>query len=290
MLEDVGAVMVVSAPLEAALEQLYGAGQMIITFLAIGLAVYVPGRYVVAPAVQNVAGYAGLDEDLENSLSKVVRVVIVLVAFYMATALSGMGRIFTATEVITAAATLAIGFAAQDVLGNFASGVFIVTDPRFNIGDWVQWDDKEGIVEDISFRVTRVHTFDNELITVPNAELTRNAVTNPVAKDRLRVSLTYGIAYETDLERARHLLIEEAKTIENVVERPPPTATVTELADSAIDVTVRFWITKPEYTDFVRVRSEYHRAILDRFEEAGVEMPYPREEISGRIAVTDDRA
>jgi small-conductance mechanosensitive channel len=289
VLDDESAPMVVPAPLEGALAQLLAAVQTVVAFVAIGLAIYLPGRYLLRPAIGALLEFSNTSEDVRNPLVRVMDVLVVLVAFYFATSLSGMGRIFTATEVITAAATLALGFAAQDVLGNLVSGVFIVTDPRFNIGDWVQWDGKEGIVEDISFRVTRVHTFDNELITVPNAELTTHAIVNPVAKERLRVSLTYGIAYDADLERARDLLVEEALAIENVVQRPPPTATVTELGDSAIQVTARFWITEPEHTDFVRIRSTYHQAVLDRFEAAGIEMPYPRQEISGRVAVSNGR-
>lgn len=280
--------MAIPPALDAALEQLLAAARIVVAFLAIVLVVYLPGRYLVVPTLQTFADWRDLNEDLRSPLLKVSQAIVFLVAFYLALSLSGMGRVFTATEAITAGITIALGFAAKDVLGNFVSGVFIVTDPQFNIGDWIQWDGKEGIVEDISFRVTRVHTFDNELITVPNAELTTNAVVNPVAKDRLRVSLVYGVAYESDIALARNLLVEEARAIENVVERPPPSAEVTELGDSAVMITARFWITEPEHTDFVRIRSRYHRSVLERFDAAGIEMPYPREEISGHIAVSED--
>jgi len=67
----------------------------------------------------------------------------------------------------------ALGFAAQDVIGNLVSGAFIVTDPKFNIGDWIRWNEREGVIDDISFRATRVRTFDNEIITVPNSNSRR---------------------------------------------------------------------------------------------------------------------
>jgi len=282
--------MALPPSLETALGQVVAAVRTAVTFITVGLVVYVPGRYLVVPATRRVADWVDLADDMEEPLLKVTHALFAIVAFYFATTLSGLGRVFTATEALTAAATIALGFAAQDVLGNFVSGVFIVTDPKFNIGDWIRWNGEEGIIEDISFRVTRVHTFDNELITVPNGELTQTAVTNPVAKDRLRVSRTYGVAYDSDLDLARSILVEEAKRIENVVERPPPTVSVTTLADSVIEVTTRFWLADPARTDFVRVHSEFNQAVLDRFAAAGIEMPYPQQEISGDIGVRRDPA
>ncbi|MFB6159562.1 MAG: mechanosensitive ion channel domain-containing protein, partial [Haloferacaceae archaeon] len=73
----------------------------------------------------------------------------------------------------------------QDVIANFVAGVFIFTDRPFRIGDWIEWDGYSGIVEDISLRVTRVRTFDNELLTVPNSNLTDGVIKNPVAKEQL---------------------------------------------------------------------------------------------------------
>lgn len=119
--------------------------------------------------------------------------------------------------------------------------------------------------------------------------MTDTAVVNPVAKDRLRLSLSYGIDYDADLAIAREILIQAARAIENVVERPPPTAEITELGDSAVEVTTRFWLAEPARTDFVRVRSAFHRAILERFEEAGIEMPYPHQELSGELEVANRR-
>ncbi|MFB6069431.1 MAG: mechanosensitive ion channel family protein [Halanaeroarchaeum sp.] len=270
-------------PVDTALGQILAAVRTAAVFAVVGFLVYAPGRYLLLPGVRGVADRAGIDPDVEEPLLKVLHASIGIVAFYFATTLSGLGGVFTATEALTAAATIALGFAAQDVLGNFVSGVFIVTDPRFNIGDWIQWDDREGIIEDISFRVTRVHTFDNELITVPNGELTQTAVVNPVAKDRLRVSQTYGIAYDADLDLAREILVAEAASLDNVVNRPPPTASVSALGDSAIEITARFWMTDPERTDFIRLRSEYNQAVLRRFDDAGIEMPYPTRAITGDI-------
>jgi len=252
-------------------------------FVASLLVIYLPARVLVVPLVARVLDAVDLDETLRLPFEKVLHASFALFAVFVAITLSGLATFLTATEALTAAATIALGFAAQDVLGNFVSGVFIVLDPKFNIGDWIQWGDREGIVEDISFRVTRVHTFDNELVTVPNAKLTDSTIVNPVAKERLRVNVDFGIGYEDDVDRARDLILDEASRHPEVLDRPGPTVRIHRLGDSAVLLRVRFWIAHPARLDFVRVRSEFTQAVKERFDAEGVEMPYPYRQLTGDI-------
>ncbi len=252
-------------------------------FLGAVLVIYLPGRLVLLPGMRRLLDELAVDQSLELPVLKVLHAAIILFSLFIATAASGVASYIQTTAAFAAAATLALGFAAQDVLGNFVSGVFIVMDPKFNIGDWIAWKDKEGIIEDISFRVTRVHTFDNELISVPNSELTQNAVTNPVAKDHLRIGMNFGIGYEDDVDRAREAIVDVAQSREEILDRPAPTVFLTELADSYVGLTVRFWISNPERTDFVRIRSEFAQAVKERFDEEGIEMPYPYRQLTGTI-------
>ncbi|WP_128905807.1 mechanosensitive ion channel family protein [Halorubrum amylolyticum] len=114
------------------------------------------------------------------------------------------------SALIVAALTLAVGFAAQDVLSNFVAGVFIVQDRNFNIHDWIEWDGNAGFIDDIGFRVTRIRTFDNETITVPNTDLATNAVTNRMSNDTLRISTTFGIGYGDDIDETTRILLDTA--------------------------------------------------------------------------------
>jgi small-conductance mechanosensitive channel len=281
--------MIPLATLDTLLMRLANAVGPALTFLGALLAVYLPGHYLLVPAARRAMDYFEVDDTIELPLLKVFDVGFLLFGLFIAATLSELASFLAATEAITAAATIAIGFASQDVLGNLVSGVFIVLDPTYNIGDWIQWKDKEGIIEDISFRVTRVHTFDNELITVPNSELTTNAIVNPVAKDRLRIKSEFGIGYEDDIDRAREILVEVANAQPGIRDRPAPTVHLTDLGESAVGLTVRFWIDEPAHVDFVRVRSAYNQTVKERFDAADIEMPYPYRQLTGSIE-TSERA
>nr|NIS30464.1 mechanosensitive ion channel [Actinomycetota bacterium]NIU65690.1 mechanosensitive ion channel [Actinomycetota bacterium]NIW27493.1 mechanosensitive ion channel [Actinomycetota bacterium]NIX20005.1 mechanosensitive ion channel [Actinomycetota bacterium] len=154
-----------------------------LSFLVAFLAVFLIGRIVVLPLLDRVLESRGLDRHAKVPLKKLTWIVVIFVALSVAFGFAGLGSFLTSLATIAAAATLAIGFAMQDVIKNFVAGVFIFTDRPFRIGDWIEWDGNSGIVEDISLRVTRVRTFDNELLTVPNSQLTDGVIKNPVAKD-----------------------------------------------------------------------------------------------------------
>jgi small-conductance mechanosensitive channel len=254
-------------------------------FVVTALVVYLPGRYLVVPATRRLLDALSVDDNIELPFLKVLDAVFAVFALFLAATVSGFASYLTATATITAAVALALGFAAQDLLGNFVSGVFIVLDPEFHIGDWVRWDGREGIVEDISFRVTRIHTFDNELITVPNSELTAAAIVSPAAKDRVRISVDFGISYEDDIDEARELLLAEAASTSEILDRPGPTVRLAELADSHVLLRVRFWVSQPARTDTLRIRSLYTQRVTERFDAEGVEMPFPTRELRGNVDV-----
>lgn len=254
-----------------------------VVFVVVAAIIYVPGRYLVVPLTRRLLDWVDVTDTWELPFLKLEHAAFAVLAVFAAANLSGLANYLQTTEALVAGVTVALGFAAQDVLGNLVSGVFIVADPEFDIGDWIVWNDKEGIIEDISFRVTRIHTFDNELISVPNGELTKNAVVNPVAKDTLRVRYTFCIGYDSDLERAKAILVETARDRNTILDRPSPTVRVMELADSCIELEARFWIDRPARTDFVRIRSEYVQAVRDRFDAAGIDMPYPTRELRGSL-------
>jgi small-conductance mechanosensitive channel len=253
---------------------------------AVTTLIYLPARHLLVPGVKRGLRALDVDDAVTLPVTKLLWAAFSGFAVFAGVTVSGLASFLAATEAITAGATVAVGFAGKDVLGNLVSGAFIVLDPTYNIGDWIRWKDNEGIIEDISFRVTRIHTFDNELVVVPNSELTANAVTNPAAKDRLRVSTTFGIGYEDDIERAQSIIVEAALANDDIVDRPGPTVRVAELGDDAILLDARFWIPDPARTDFVRIRSDVTVDVKARFDEAGISLPAPQRELSGAVATT----
>jgi small-conductance mechanosensitive channel len=254
-------------------------------FVIAFVAVYLVGRVVILPLVDRVLGSRGLEEHARKPLSKVVFFVVLFAAVAIAFGAAGLGNFLTALATIGAAATLAIGFAMQDVLKNFVAGVFIYTDKPFRIGDWIEWDGGtySGIVEDISLRVSRIRTFDNELLTVPNSQLTDDVIKNPVAKDKLRLKFLFGIGYDDDIDLATEIILEEARDHDEIMEDPEPSVRLTELADSYVGLQSRIWIAQPSRADWVRTRAEYVKNVKERFDEAGINIPYPQRDLSGGI-------
>mgnify|MGYP006276769715 FL=1 len=259
-----------------------------ILFVMAFVAVVVVGRVIVLPLVDRLLDRRGLDRHAKVPLKKLVNFAVYFAALGVAFAFAGFGNILTALATIGAAATLAIGFAMQDVIANFVAGIFIFTDKPFRIGDWIEWDGNSGVVEDISLRVSRVRTFDNELLTVPNSQLTDGVIKNPVAKDKLRLQVLFGIGYDDDIDGATDIILEEAEAHADILADPEPSVRLTELGDSSVGLTSRVWISDPSRSDFVKTRAEYVQAVKERFDDAGIDIPYPNRELSGTLDVSEE--
>ena len=147
-------------------------------FFIVFVTLYTVSKLFAVPLVDRLLRRRGVDDHARKPLRLFAFGAMVLAALGLAFALAGFGNVLLALATVAAAATLAIGFALQDVIRNFVAGVFIYTDKPFRTGDWIEWADNSGFVEDIGLRVTRVRTFDNEHLTVPNATLTNGVIKN----------------------------------------------------------------------------------------------------------------
>ncbi len=259
-------------------------GQAVI-FIAVAVLIYVLGRAILLPIFDRVLEKRELDAHAKKPLRRIAIILLGFVAIAVAFGTAGFGSFLQSLATIAAAATLAIGFAMQDVIKNFVSGVFIYTDRPFRIGDWIEWDDRAGIVEDISLRVTRVRTFDNELLTVPNSQLTDDVIKNPVAKDTLRIKFVFGIGYDDDIKQATDIILEEADRHDDILDDPEPTVRLTELADSYVGLQSRVWIRDPSRADYLGIRGEYVTNVKQRFDEADITIPFPQRTLSGGIDI-----
>ncbi|WP_018259045.1 mechanosensitive ion channel family protein [Halomicrobium katesii] len=258
-----------------------------LTFVAVFLAIYLFGRAVILPVVNRALKARDLDAHARKPLKKIVSIAVVFVGISVAFGAAQFGSFLQSLATIAAAATLAIGFAMQDVLSNFVAGIFIFTDKPFRIGDWIEWDGHAGVVEDISLRVTRVRTFDNELLTVPNSQLTDGVIKNPVAKEQLRLKFVFGIGYDDDIDSATEIILDEADEHEGILADPEPSVRLIELGDSSVGLQSRIWIANPSRADFVKIRGEYVKAVKQRFDEAGIDIPYPNRTIGGGLELAN---
>lgn len=260
-----------------------------IYFLLSFAVLLVLGRLVVVPVVRRLLRSRDVDEHARRPLVRITRFAVLFTAVAVAFGFAGFGSLLTSLATIGAAATLAIGFAMQDVIKNFVAGVFIYTDKPFKIGDWIEWDggSYSGVVEDISLRVTRVRTFDNELLTVPNSQLTNGVIKNPVEADKLRLKFLFGIGYDDDVDRATEIIVEEAEAHPDIMDDPAPSVRLTELGDSSVGLQSRIWIANPSRSDYVKTRGEYVTAVKERFDEEGIDIPYPNRTLNGGLELTN---
>ncbi|SDF54444.1 Mechanosensitive ion channel [Halorubrum xinjiangense] len=259
-------------------------------FVAGFVVVLLLGKLVLLPGLRRIIRARGFDEAVLSLGTNVLNTVVWVAAVAIGFAVAGYGSFLSAFAVFGGAIALAVGFAAQDLLGNFVAGVFILKDKPFEVGDWIEWNDNAGRVEEIDLRVSRVRTFDNELVTVPNSDLANNALTNPVAYDTLRQKFVFGIGYDDDIEQATDIIVEQAEAHEEILDDPGVSVRLVELGDSAVGLQSRWWIADPDRGDFVRVRSEYVTAVKEAFDEASIDMPYVHRQLTGSVEVIEDVA
>jgi small-conductance mechanosensitive channel len=175
---------------------------------------------------------------------------------------------------------IAVGFAAKDSLANLFSGIFIVADAPYKIGDYIVLDSGErGKVTHLGIRSTRLLTRDDIEVTVPNAVIANAKIINesggPWVKNRIRVPV--GVAYGSDVEQVCSVLEEIALSHPEVVKTPAPRVRMRALGDSSLDFELLAWIDHPELRG--RVRHELLKNIYNDFNQKGIEIPFPQTDL-----------
>jgi small-conductance mechanosensitive channel len=177
---------------------------------------------------------------------------------------------------------IVVGMAARQTLGSLIAGFVLMFSRPFEIGDWVEVDDREGVVTDITIVNTRIRNFDDETVILPNDRVSNATVINRTKRNRLRVRTRVGIDYDADLDRAEAAAEEAIGNVERVMRVPAPQIVPVEFADSQITLELRFWIDKPSARRRWQARAAVIRSVKAAFEEAGIEIPFPQRELSGR--------
>lgn len=235
------------------------------------------GRWVAALIVsgtRTVMEKAKVDETLTNfatSLLYYALLTIVIIA-----ALNNIGIDTTSVIAIFGAATLAIGLALQNSLNNFASGVMIVLFRPYKVGDFVKVADVLGTVDEVHIFNTLITTLDHTQVIVPNGAIMSGNITNYSAKGHVRLDLVFGIGYEDDLLKAKGILLDILTSYDKCLEEPAPSVTVLELADSSVNFAVRPHV---RIEDYWNVHFHVTEQVKLRFDEAGISIPYPQQDV-----------
>ncbi|MFC1705944.1 mechanosensitive ion channel family protein [Planctomycetota bacterium] len=241
------------------------------------LIIYVIGKWVaklLTRVSKKLMTNAGVDEMLVGFLENIVYAM--LLTLVVIAAIGRLGVETTSFAAVLAAAGLAIGFALQSSLGNFAAGVMIIVFKPFKIGDLIEAGGTLGVVKEISIFTTTFLSADNKKIIVPNGAVVGGTITNFSAMETRRVDMVFGCGYGDDLLKAKKVLEEIVASDERILKDPAPAVAVAALADSSVNFNVRPWV-KAE--DYWAIYSHVHEQVKLRFDADGLSIPYPQTDL-----------
>lgn len=224
-----------------------------------------------------VTDVTGVGKDIAPFIKNISKIVIIIGAMMVILSIWKLNI----TPIIASAgiAGVAVALAAKDIIANFFGGVSIFIDKPYKIGDVVVLDRGErGEVVEIGIRSTRIRTPDNIMITIPNALVANSKIINesaPVTNIRIKISI--GVAYGSDIEKVERALLDIASLNENVLKEPPPIVFFSSFGDSALNFDLHCWVKEPNLG--LIARNEINRAIYKRFNELGIKIPFPQRDV-----------
>ena len=213
---------------------------------------------------------ADIDDTLFTFLGSVAQYLILALAVIFV--LNRFGIQTTSLVALLGAAGLAIGLALQGTLSNIAAGVMLVAFRPFKLGQFVELAGYSGTVKQITLFTTEISTLDNVQITIPNGQVWDSAIKNYSAYDTRMVDLTIGVGYSADLKLAEKVMTEIVAADPRGHASPEPFIKVTALGESSVDFKVRVWCAASDYWG---LKCDITRQIKDRFDEEGIDIPFP---------------
>jgi small conductance mechanosensitive channel len=211
---------------------------------------------------------------LERTVLSVTGTVVML--FGLLVALSQVGVEVTPLLAGLGVAGFIVGFALQDTLGNFASGVMILLYRPYDVGDLVETGGHMGKVKDMTLVSTTILTVDNQTLVIPNSKIWGDVIKNVTAQTRRRVDMVFGIGYADDIEHAERVLKEIVAAHDKVLEEPEAVIKVHSLGESSVDFVVRPWVATDDYWD---VYWDITREVKLRFDAEGISIPFPQRDV-----------
>lgn len=213
------------------------------------------------------------NNNTESSATSIVGYISVLIAGLIS--LSVLGVNLKSLGLLISALSVGLGFGLQHVVNNFISGILILFERPFRIGDWIVLNDKEGIVRKINIRSTELETFDKALIIIPNADIISGVLTNWTLTDsKGRLLINVGVGYDSDLEKVLQLAVSIIKNDPRILSDPPASAIVTSFDDSSIGIQLRCYISNVMQRSVVK--SDLMIRLQKTFNDNGIDIPFPQ--------------
>lgn len=214
---------------------------------------------------------ADYDPSLESFLQSFINIGLKIVLFVLV--ITELGVQSSSLVAMLGAAGLAIGLALQGSLANFAGGVLILVFKPFKVGDFISAQGVDGTVKEITIFTTKLSTFGNQIAIIPNGQLSNNNIINYNAQSTRRDKITVGIGYSSNIKQAKDILLQICAENEDILKDPAPEVYVGELADSSVNLSLRFWA---ENEVFWAAHFNVLEKLKNRFDEAGIEIPFPQ--------------
>lgn len=226
--------------------------------------------------------YAEQQQQIENStftkqMASMLEKLIMLLIFSLALVVVLRQFGYDVFSLVTALGigSLAIGIAAKDTLSNFISGFTLMIDRPFRIGDRIQLaGGQSGDVHDVGLRSTKIKTTDNQFLIIPNSDLCNTVLLNQaLPNSRARGRVDIGVGYNSDIEQVKALMVAVTLEVNGVLAEPAPEAYFTSFGDSALNMTLFFWVNN--YTNLFAITDKVNSAMLQKFRAEEIEIPFP---------------
>ena len=219
------------------------------------------------------------DSGLRYTLARMSQYIIVVIGVFISFQFLGINM--TGLAVIFGFLSVGIGFGLQNVTSNFISGLIVLFERPISVGDRVSVSDIEGDIEEINIRSTTVKTLDNISIIVPNSEfVSRNVINFSHGDTTYRLSINVGVSYSSDLDKVLKALNEVAEESDDVLKHPKHDVHLRSFGDSSWDMKLLVWV--PDVKKRYQVQNELNQAIVRKFAEYEIEIPFPQRDLHVR--------
>ena len=215
-----------------------------------------------------------MDPALESFISSLVSIALKVLLFI--TVVGMVGVEITSFIALLGGAGVAVGMALSGTLQNFAGGVMILLLKPFKVGDFIEAQGYTGIVKEIQIFSTILTTLDNKTVIIPNSPIATSSMVNYSTQPNRRIDLTFGIAYDDDIDQAKAILKEIVDADEQVLETPAAQIVVGELGDNSVNLYLRPWVKSADYWDVYFALTE---KVKKAFDQKGISFPFPQQDV-----------
>ena len=220
-----------------------------------------------------------IDEGMQYTLTRIIHYLVMIIVAVVAFQFIGID--LTGLAVIVGFLSVGIGFGLQNITSNFVAGVILLLERPIRVGDRIMVGNQEGDVVEINMRSTTIRTLNNVAVIVPNSEFVSSKLENwSYGDETVRVDVNVGVSYESDLETVIRSLREVAAEHPEVLKNPAPDVLHTGFGDSAWNMRLRIWLEDSQR--HLEVHSEINCAIVRKFQQNGIEIPFPQRDLHVR--------